>query len=43
MGSTRIARRAGLDPATVVRCLGALAAGGFAERCEAGWRLRRTR
>jgi DNA processing protein len=41
MGSTRIARRAGLDPATVVRCLGALAAGGFAERCEAGWRLRR--
>jgi DNA processing protein len=41
MGSTRIARRAGLDPATVVRCLGALAAGGFAERCEGGWRLRR--
>lgn len=42
MGSTRIARRAGLDPATVVRCLGALAAGGFAERCDQGWRLRRT-
>jgi DNA processing protein len=41
MGSIRIARRAGLAPATVVRCLGALAAGGFAERCEQGWRLRR--
>jgi DNA processing protein len=42
MSSIRIARRAGLDPVTVVRCLGALAAGGFAERCEQGWRLRRT-
>jgi DNA processing protein len=42
MGPARIGRRAGLDPATVVRCLGALAAGGFAERCEQGWRLRRT-
>lgn len=41
MGPSRIAHRAGLDPATVVRCLGALAAGGFAERCEQGWRLRR--
>jgi len=42
MSSIRIARKAGLDPPTVVRCLGALAAGGFAERCEHGWRLRRT-
>ncbi|MBO0815518.1 MAG: DNA-processing protein DprA, partial [Actinobacteria bacterium] len=42
MGPSRIAHRAGLDPATVVRCLGTLAAGGFAERCEQGWRLRRT-
>jgi DNA processing protein len=41
MGPSRIGHRAGLDPATVVRCLGALAAGGFAERCEQGWRLRR--
>jgi len=42
MGSIRIAQRAGLPPATVVRCLGELAAGGFTERCEEGWRLRRT-
>jgi DNA processing protein len=41
MGPNRIGHRAGLDPATVVRCLGALAAGGFAERCDRGWRLRR--
>jgi DNA processing protein len=41
MGPSRIAHRAGLEPATVVRCLGTLAAGGFAERCEQGWRLRR--
>jgi DNA processing protein len=40
--STReIAMRAGLDPDTVFSCLGALAAGGFAERCEAGWRVRK--
>jgi DNA processing protein len=43
MGPNRIGHRAGLEPATVLRCLGALAAAGFAERCEAGWRLRRTR
>ena len=41
MGPAQIANRAGLDPATVLRCLGALAAGGFAQRCEQGWRLRR--
>jgi DNA processing protein len=42
IGTTRIAQRAGLSPATVVRCLGELAAAGFTERCEEGWRLRRT-
>jgi DNA processing protein len=42
MGPARVAVRAGLDLRTVVRCLGVLAAGGFAERCDAGWRLRRT-
>jgi DNA processing protein len=41
MGTTRIAQRAGLTPATVIRCLGGLAAAGFIERCEQGWRLRR--
>jgi DNA processing protein len=41
IGPARVAVRAGLDLGTVVRCLGALAAGGFAERCDAGWRLRR--
>jgi DNA processing protein len=42
MGTTRIAQRAGLPPATVICCLGELAAAGFIERCEDGWRLRRT-
>ena len=42
MGPSRIGHRAGLEPGTVLRCLGALAAAGFAERCEGGWRLRRT-
>lgn len=41
MSSARIALRAGLPPATVVRCLGELTAAGFTERCEQGWRLRR--
>jgi DNA processing protein len=40
-GTVRVAQRAGLDPATVVRCLGELAAAGFIERCDEGWRLRR--
>jgi DNA processing protein len=38
----RIAQRAGVSPATALRCLGELASGGFIERCEEGWRLRRT-
>jgi DNA processing protein len=41
MGLAGIAVKAGLDPVTVVRCLGALGAGGFAERCDEGWRVRR--
>jgi len=41
MGLAGIAVKAGLDPATALRCLGALAAGGFAERCDDGWRVRR--
>ena len=40
-GPATIANAAGLDLETVMRCLGALAAGGFAERCAGGWRVRR--
>jgi DNA processing protein len=40
MGPASIADRAGLELGTVMRSLGALAAGGFAERCEQGWRAR---
>ncbi len=42
LGPARIAAVAGLELDTVIRCLGALAAGGFAERCDQGWRVRRT-
>jgi DNA processing protein len=41
MAATRIAQRAGLPPATVVRRLAALAASGLIERCDEGWRLSR--
>lgn len=41
IGPAGIAVTAGLELSAVVRCLGALAAGGFAERCERGWRVRR--
>jgi DNA processing protein len=41
MGTTRIAQRAGVAPATAIRRLGGLASAGFIERCEEGWRLRR--
>jgi DNA processing protein len=41
MSTTRIAQRAGMVPTTVVRCLAALAASGFIERCDEGWRLSR--
>lgn len=40
-GPATIATKAGLDIATVLGCLGELAAGGFVERCERGWRVRR--
>jgi len=40
LGPASIADRAGVDLGTVMRSLGALAAGGFAERCERGWRAR---
>jgi DNA processing protein len=36
-----IAVEAGVDLDTVLRCLGPLAAYGFIERCDRGWRLRR--
>jgi DNA processing protein len=39
MATTRIAQRAGMVPTTVVRCLAALAASGYIERCDEGWRL----
>jgi DNA processing protein len=42
-GPARIAATAGVDFDTVMSCLGALAAGGFVERCERGWRLSRAR
>jgi DNA processing protein len=41
-GPARIAASAGVDLDTVLSGLGELAAGGFVERCERGWRLRRT-
>jgi DNA processing protein len=40
-GAARIAVTAGVDLDTALACLGALAAGGFVERCSPGWRLRR--
>jgi DNA processing protein len=40
-GAARIAVTAGVDLDTALTCLGALAAGGFVERCSRGWRLRR--
>ena len=41
MGTVRIAQRAGLAPAATATVLGQLATGGFVERCDGGWRLRR--
>jgi DNA processing protein len=37
-GPASIAVRAGVDLDTALRCLGVLAASGFIERCELGWR-----
>jgi DNA processing protein len=39
VGPATIAVGAGVDLDTVLRCLGLLAAQGFIERCEGGWRL----
>jgi DNA processing protein len=41
IGTVRVAQRAGLAPATTATLLGKLATGGFVERCDDGWRLRR--
>ena len=41
-GPARIAVRAGVEFDTVMSSLGALAATGFVERCDRGWRLRRS-
>lgn len=42
-GPARIAATAGVDFDTVLSCLGGLAAAGFVERCDRGWRLARRR
>ena len=41
-GTSTIAVEAGVDLDTVLRCLGLLAGCGFIERCDQGWRLRRS-
>ena len=40
-GTAAIAITAGVDLNTAIRCLGALAAAGFIERCPRGWRVRK--
>jgi DNA processing protein len=40
-GPAAIAVAAGVDLNTAIRCLGALAAAGFVERCARGWRIRK--
>jgi DNA processing protein len=40
-GPASIAVMAGVDLDTALRCLGLLAASGFVERCDQGWRLRK--
>jgi DNA processing protein len=42
MGTVRVAQRAGVAPVTAAGCLGKLATAGFVERCDDGWRLRRS-
>jgi DNA processing protein len=39
-GPATIAASAGVDIHTAIRCLGLLAAGGFVDRCDRGWRIR---
>jgi DNA processing protein len=38
-GPASIAARAGVDLDTALRCLGLLAADGFVQRCDLGWRV----
>ena len=40
-GEATIATLAGVDLDTAMRCLGLLAASGYVERCEKGWRTRK--
>jgi len=40
-GPASIAVLAGVDLDTALRCLGLLAAGGFVQRCDQGWRARK--
>jgi DNA processing protein len=42
LGTVRVAQRAGLAPGATATLLGKLATGGFVERCDDGWRLRRS-
>jgi DNA processing protein len=42
-GPATIAAAAGVDTDTAIRCLGALAAGGFVTRCDRGWTTRPAR
>ena len=42
-GPATIATLAGVDLDTAMRCLGLLAAGGYVERCDQGWRARKTK
>lgn len=42
-GPASVAVSAGVDLDTVIRCLGSLAAGGFIERSDKGWRTRKER
>jgi DNA processing protein len=42
LGTLRVAQRAGLAPVATATCLGRLATAGFVERCDDGWRLRRS-
>jgi hypothetical protein len=41
-GTSTIAVEAGVDLDTLLRCLGVLAGYGFIERCDGGWRLRKS-
>lgn len=42
ISTAEVAAAAGVDPRVALTSLGALAAGGFAQRCPGGWRVRRS-